>query len=938
MKNKIAALVICAILLLSAFAMIIPIATTTANATGGGTTDGIEKTVINVYYFRFDKEYTKWNMWMWTADEVGKDYYFSPADDMVKTTVTYNYNATASIIIRYDGAWEQKEPGGDRTIDGQYTISKDGKSKSIDVYVVQGDTNLYYSRDDFNTDPRPKLVKAKLESVKNNGVTEKVTMISVDLFGSFKDVNSFTLWKVGLDGQQTQVELRKITPVGSKGVKLYLPWDEVYDIVGTYVVKWSEYNTETTVILDGAFYMTEEYNDNHTYNGQLGAIWDSHQTVFRLWAPEAYSVKLNIYDKGNGGTLQEEQNMVLGEGGVWSYTADGDYNGKYYTYEVRDAMHPNPGESVDPYAVSVGVNGNRGMILDLSTTNPEGWENHSIPTTTVRDAVIYEAHIRDMTIDESSGVSAENRGKYLGLTETGTTNASGQSTALDHLVELGVNYFHILPSYDYASVDEENTAPQFNWGYDPKNYNAPEGSYSTNPYDGAVRVSEYKQMVQALHENGIKVIMDVVYNHTFASDNSWFNQIYYGYYYRMLSTGGFSNGSGCGNETASEHTMMQKFMIDSVVHWATEYKLDGFRFDLMGLHDIETMNMIAEALREVNPDILIYGEGWDAGGSGLDKSEAALKANALQLDDIGVFNDDMRDGIKGSVFTKSAKGYVSGANGKENPVLIGTVGAVTGAKSIGIYGGGYTVNPTQCINYVSAHDNNTLWDKLSISNGTNSYEERTKMNMMSATLVLTGQGIPFFLNGEEMRREKTNADGTPNENSYNAPDSVNAIDWDKKDDNLDLFNFYKGLIEWRTANSQFFYDTGAEVLANTEILSKENNVIGYKFTTDEQSAIVYTNANTEAVDITLPEGKWSVNVTNGVAGTTVLSTVSGKITLEAQSYIVATSGVEEGKEPLSTGAIVAISSGSAAVAGGGTATGIAIAKGKIRLPFRKRKL
>ncbi len=925
-----------ALVVLLMLALLLPIMPLDAQASETDTV-AVTSTVVNLHYYRYDTSYSNWDAWMWSENADGEAYTFATYDysgmSMATTTATFSGDATVYLIIRYGGsAWSDREPGGDRVVDNtKYTLSDDGKTKTVDVYALQDDSTFYYGidlgDDLLDTEPKTSLVELQQKTV--NGTA--TNYIRVELYGSYSSISSFTLWQYDSEGELVEIEGIILERSGSSALNIYAPTDSEFVVGTTYVVKWSEYDRQITVSLDGDFYMTDEFNEIFAYDGELGAIWDSLQTVFKLWAPLADRIVLNIYSAGNHGTLLEQIDMTLGEYGVWYYIADGDYNGKYYTYSVYDSSHTNPNESVDPYARSVGVNGDRGMIIDLDSTDPEGWEDHSIPDTTPRDAVIYEAHVRDLTIDASSGVSEANRGKYLGLTETGTVNSYGQSTALDHMVDLGVNYLHLLPIYDYASVDESNLdTAQFNWGYDPKNYNAPEGSYSSDPYNGEVRVNELKQAVMAIHESGIKVVMDVVFNHTYSTGDSWFDQIFSGYYYRMDGST-YYNGSGCGNETASEHEMMRKYMIDSVVYWATEYKIDGFRFDLMGLHDIETMNMIAEALREVNPDILIYGEGWTGGTSGLDSDDQALKANASQLDGIAVFNDDTRDGLKGSVFDAEVAGYVNGAVGQEENVLLGTIGAIQGSRSLGLTGG-YTSSPLQCINYVSAHDNLTLFDKLQSTNSTATEEQLLNMNKAAALLVYTGQGIPFMTNGEEIARTKTNEDGTFNENSYNSSDYVNSIKWDTKNDYLDLYNFYKTLIQWRSDNADLFFETSEEVVSNVSILSMSDGYIAFGITTDTNYAEVHCNVSGTAKTVFIPEGDWTIDVAENVTGSAVGESTVAPQTLNAYGMLIMSktdSVVEDDADDgggLSTGAIVGISVGGAAAAGGGTTAGILIAK------------
>ena len=565
--------------------------------------------------------------------------------------------------------------------------------------------------------------------------------------------------------------------------------------------------------------------------GDLGAVYTKECTRFRLWAPTASNVSLNLYEKGDGNTLLQTIPMKKDRKGTWFYEKTGDLNGKYYTYSVTvDGITR---EAVDLYAKSAGVNGDRGMILDMEVTNPEGFADDKRPDfIKPTDAVIYELHIRDLSSDSSSGI--QNVGKFLGLTESGTVNSEGLSTGLDHIKDLGITHVQLLPVYDYATVDESQLdTPQFNWGYDPKNYNVPEGSYSLNPFDGTVRIKEYKQLIQTLHSNNIRVIMDVVYNHTFDIENSNFQKTVPDYYYRKHGDT-YSNASGCGNETASERAMMRKYMVDSVVYWATEYHIDGFRFDLMGIHDIKTMKAIRAALDQVDPTIMMYGEGWTSGDSPLAESKRAMKKATRSLKGVGSFSDDIRDSLKGHVFEALDQGYISGKPDMENSVKICVVGSTeneqtdyTGHAKASAF---WASSPSQTINYLSCHDNLTLWDKLSITNAQDSREDRIKMNKLGAAIVFTSQGVPFLQAGEEMLRSKPSATvkGYYDSNSFQAPDFTNCIKWDKKGKVLDVYEYYKGLIQFRKEHDLLRLATTREIQESL-YFQKEvpKNVVAY---------------------------------------------------------------------------------------------------------------
>ncbi|MEE1056070.1 MAG: type I pullulanase [Acutalibacteraceae bacterium] len=536
--------------------------------------------------------------------------------------------------------------------------------------------------------------------------------------------------------------------------------------------------------------------DEQAYSGNdLGAIYSSEKTTFKVWSPSASKVVLNLFatgsDEEEGSVNLGNYEMTKGENAVWSFTVNGDLNSIYYTYSVTNNGVTE--ETVDPYAKAVGVNGERGMVVNLDETDPEGWENDNGFTRVVNqtDASVWEVHVKDFSYDESSGVSEANRGKYLAFTETGTTlNGEGKvSTGVDYLKELGVNYVQIVPFYDYGSVDESGSDTQFNWGYDPKNYNAPEGSYSSNPYDGNVRITEAKQMIQSLHNNGIGVIMDVVYNHTYSTD-SVFQKTVPDYYYRMNEDGSFSSGSGCGNDTASEREMYRKYMIDSVTYWAKEYHIDGFRFDLMGLHDVETMNAIRAALDEIDPDIIMYGEGWTMSSTFDEGVTPSTQANAKYMDSrIGCFNDQIRDGIKGSVFDSTGKGYVQGDKTGAKAVYLGLLANT-------LRGGNWQATaPEQTVTYASCHDNATLYDRLVYSMGGDfeeRYDEYIRMNKLAVAITMSSQGTVFMQAGEEFARTKLG-----DENSYSSSVDINKLDWTRLTEYGDLVSYYKGMLEFR---------------------------------------------------------------------------------------------------------------------------------------------
>lgn len=632
--------------------------------------------------------------------------------------------------------------------------------------------------------------------------------------------------------------------------------------------------------------------DYEVYTGNdLGAVYSPKMTRFKVWAPEAESVKLNLYKQGEGDNLIDQHIMKKSANGTYVFEKQGDCNGIYYTYTVVN--HGEEQEAVDPYTKAAGVNGQRGMVINLAKTNPQGFEMDGYRNPEhITDAIIYEGSVRDFTMDESSGVF--HNGKFLGLTEANTTNHFGEATALDYISGLGVTHVQIFPAFDFETVDEKNQKAQYNWGYDPDNYNVPEGSYAVSPYDGAVRIQEMKQMVLALHSRGIGVIMDVVFNHTYRRDDSNLQKIVPGYYYRSDETG-YTNGSGCGNEVASDRPMVQKLIVDSLIYWAKEYHIDGFRFDLMGVLDIDTMNVIAERLKEIRPDIYLYGEGWNGGPSSLAEEKRAFKASAKKMPGIGMFNDDIRDTIKGSVFYDDHLGFVNGGTHLENALRYGITGAVAHPQvDYDAYGSKpWAKEPGQSINYVSCHDNYTLWDKLSVSCPEASEEKKKAMNRLCAAIVFTSQGVPFIQAGEEFLRSKPLPEKKGfAENSYNMPDAVNSIKWDNIHEYPDMIAYYKGLMALRKAHPVFRMQSEAEMTQNLCFLSDTpENVVAYllkgKGADDTpENILVIFNGNDEEILYNLPEGKWKILVDDKTAGADGKKNISEKTDVEPLSALV----------------------------------------------------
>ena len=607
----------------------------------------------------------------------------------------------------------------------------------------------------------------------------------------------------------------------------------------------AEYN-DSTERRDAMINILE--SEEFIYSGNdLGANYQKDNTVFKVWSPLAQDMKVVIYDSYDV-SADQVYDMSKVNQGIWELKLTGDFKNKYYNYRITiDGVER---ETADPYAKGATANSKKGMVVDFTSINPEGWDNHKIPKPLkATESVIYEIHVRDFSVDENSGI--QSKGKYLAFTESGTKIEKDVPTGLDHLKELGITHLHLLPVYDFASIDETKEG-QYNWGYDPYLYNVPEGSYSTNPYDGTVRIREFKEMVKALHENDIRVIMDVVFNHTYTTGDSPFDILVPKYYYRTNKAGDYTNGSGCGNETASEKAMMRKFIIDSVKFWATEYKIDGFRFDLMALHDIETMKEVERELKEINPNILIYGEPWTGGTSALSPILQLRKGSQKGMN-IAVFNDDIRNAIKGDN-DGIGLGFVNGGSGLENEIKKGIVGGIQYSDSIH----GFTEQPGETINYVSSHDNLALFDKFEKSNPKLSISEREKLNKLAISIVLTSEGIPFIQGGTEILRTKNG-----NHNSYNAGDEINKIDWDRKIIYSQTYNYIKNLIELRKSQKVLTLNKAEDIKESLSFIASPKNTVGYllnsSFKGDYKYMVIIHNANREAATINLPiSGPWKV--------------------------------------------------------------------------------
>ncbi len=812
-----------------------------------------EDLVIKLHYHREDANYDGWDVWMWEVGAEGAGYAFVEEEgEMVATKVVTPGVTSVGFIIRTQD-WT-KDFSADQFIDVAEMVSG-----TVHIYVESGIEG--YTKE-YGEDA---VTGIKISSIQYDG--DKV--ITVRSTGEITDdlTQVFAIKNKGND-----IAIADVASIKSREYTITLA--DKLDNTKNYVLIFD--GNEYEVIMPN-IYSTNEFEAEYTYLGNdLGATWTSEKTIFRVWAPTAASVKVNLYASGTEGTddLIEQLEMTADVNGTWVAEKIGDLNGTYYTYlvEVGDEVN----EACDPYARTTGVNGKRAMVIDLASTNPEGWETDADPNAgkTYNDAIIYELHVRDLSTDESAGIT--NVGKFLGLTETGTKTASGIATGLDHIKELGITHLHLLPVYDYGSVDETRLdTPQFNWGYDPVNYNVPEGSYSTDPYNGEVRVREMKQMVKELHDNGISVVMDVVYNHVYNAGEFCFNNIVPMYFTRVSDTGKFSNGSGCGNDTASERSMVKKYIVDSVKYWADEYHIDGFRFDLVGLIDLETINEVVAEVHKDHPNVIFYGEGWTMSTElTKDGYKMATQQNSENTPGFAYFSDTMRDMLKGNVFNNTEVGYVSGAKDKEATLEFCFMGDAPV----------WCESPAQAVNYASCHDNMTLMDRITNSTPNNTVEERIRMNNLAAAVYMTAEGIPFMQAGEEMLRTKVKEDGSFDENSYASSDEVNSLKWDDLDkaEYMDVFNYYKGLIAFRKAHPALRMTTQADVKDNVvAVKGLDRNVVAFEVVggangDEADGMFIIFNANNAETTVTLPTGAWDVYINGEKAGTEVIETITSK--------------------------------------------------------------
>lgn len=809
---------------------------------------GAEKELnVEVHYIRYDEDYEGWNLWLWTDEQAGQSYSFAACEDGVKAQISLEQIDDASqigILVR-KGDWEEKDIEEDRFLD--ISKAKDGK---LSVWIWQGERTIHYEKQEADI----RIMDACLES------EQEVTFQAY--LGSDAEFRV-----MDRNGKEYPWETRRMNRDGSLVSGSLILKDKV-SLPGTFYLTIGEAKES---IRFGGIYDSETFLENFVYEGDdLGAVCTQEECSFRVWSPMAEEVTLLLYEEGKGGEPVLSEPLSLGEKGVWQLTLPGNYEKKYYTYLVN--VQGSVYEAVDPYAKSTGVNGERGMILSAKGGMPKGFEEDSFLNSWKKeDVILYEMSVRDYTSDPASGV--ENKGKYLGITEENTVNGQGESTGLSYLAELGVTHVHLLPIQDFEGVDEENPKVEYNWGYMPMNYFVPEGSYATDPYDGEVRVRECREMVQSLHAQNIGVVMDVVYNHTSRGGDSNFNRIVPGYYHRIDREGNYSNGSNCGNEFATQRPMVRKYIIDSLKYWMETYHIDGFRFDLMGLIDVETMQIIARELHRINPNAILYGEGWDAGES-IYEGERMDSPNAYRAPWIGTFNN---------VFRRAVQKYVCGLTEEEDTVLgmrFGFAGAGDNPNTVERMGS-WTENPLQCVNYATCHDGYTLWDLIILSCPGEEEELLRQRDCFGAACVLLNQGMPFIHSGEEILRTKSDPDNPDRKygNTYNIGDEVNAIAWEDRSKNKDILEYYKGLIAFRKEHKGLSSKTQEELNQNvTFIEDLPENVLGFyvresvHFFQDRQLCLLF-NPSQDTVEYLPVSGEWEIYVNAQHAGTEPVAVV-----------------------------------------------------------------
>lgn len=803
----------------------------------------LKTTKVRVHYVRPNLDYDNWNIWAWASEPTSKEgasYQFSFYDKYgvvsdIELSKLGSDTKKMGIIIRKstsDNEWSEKDIEVDRFIE----IPEKTSDGIYDVYMTQGREMIYESFEEMDEE----TILSAYASYYLRGDKNMTANVTLSINADKIDPSKVSIYEDGTEIENYTVKVNSSINM----IQIVLPKEFSYDFEKEYSVKYefSSKNIQEKELVLYEIYDTESFSEKYNYDGDdLGVTFskDKLYTTFKLWAPISKNVTLNIYNSGtpsSNNQIVKKVALTKQEKGIWSVTLNEYLHGKYYTYTIENK--DSTSEVVDPYAKSCGINGQIGMIVDFDVINQQlNWDQVKRPELSTFsqnvDASIYEMHIRDMTIDSTSGVSTKNRGKFLGLTEEGTSyskNGVKVSTGLDHLKELGVSHVQILPFYDFNSVDESKS-DGYNWGYDPLNYNCIEGSYSTNPEDGLNRIIELKTMMKALLENNIQVNMDVVYNHTAGLQDTNFEKIIPGYYHRLDNNLNFSNGSGCGNEMASEHYMYRKFIVDSCKFWLSEYKLSGYRFDLMGLIDLKTMEEVYKECSKIYDKVMIYGEPWTGGTSSLSSAEQTNQTTLNSIDgNVAAFNDKIRNAIKGD--NNPGLGWVQGQTSSYIPITKGLLGNFSGS-----------IDPNKVINYVSCHDNYTLYDQLNLT-----LEGERKNNLedvykQAEALVFTGQGITFMQEGEDFLRTKSAGDNSQIHNSYNAGDKVNKMDYSLKIKNIEMFNYFKDLISLRKENPLLRLGDREKINQQMEILDTDKSLIAYTIKdmqTNEELYVLHT--------------------------------------------------------------------------------------------------
>ena len=846
---------------------------------------------ITVHYNRIAGDYENWNLWIWKnmdtgADGTGAQVNFDGEDSFGKK-VTFKLEGmkpfdSVGIIARLGTNWAKKDIGSTWPNGGDRFIKNFDASGKAEVWLIEGDKEIY------TKEPAIGAIKPQINSAILNDFKAVTLTLNNQYTLKGTPTEDFTL----TDAKGANVTISSVSlPAGktsSNFVTLNLSAD--VDIASAYTVNHPVYGKGSVAV--GSIMDSKAFADAFTYTGNdLGNTYSPSKTDFRVWAPTATAVKLVTYPTltARNGT---EINMTKAEKGTWTASVAGDQHLLAYVYraEVGGLFR----EAVDPYVRATVIEGDRGVVVDLSRTNPARWTpgaaNKPAFSGKPTDAVIYETHVRDLSIDSNSGIPVAHRGKFLAFTDYNTTTTqvvtnkktkkktvvkTQNPSGISAIKEMGISHIQFLPIYDYASVTEAR--PTFNWGYDPKNFNVPEGSYATKPADPVNRIMELKTMIQSLHDNGIRVIMDVVYNHVWDAGSFSQEQLVPGYFFRKTASGEYANGTGVGNETASERPMVRKFIVDSIKYWATEYNLDGYRFDLMGIHDVTTMQQVRAELNKIDPTIIVLGEGWNMGEMIPDNQKAA-QINALSLPGIAMFNDEIRDAIKGSVFDSGDRGWATGKFASISGVKAGIVGNIAFDRFVN--GRWTTIDPGQSVNYVEAHDNLSLYDKLKASKRGSSEAQLASLHRLSTSVIMLAQGMPFIQAGQEFLRTKLG-----DENSYKSSDAVNSLKWNSRATNIVSVNYYKGLIAIRKAHPAFRMDTAAAVKANLKFLSVDEPMIAYsldgKAVGDSWNTIVVAhNPTTAARTITLPSsGDWNVVVSGSRASEATITTLKGVTTV-----------------------------------------------------------